>query len=71
MVVACAKCGLRMQYDKAAMLEAGGDRKLTYLLDEIVRRGGCSKMDAGPNIYDRCGAAYEGLVEMLKASGRF
>ncbi len=69
-VVSCAKCGMRKQYDKAAMLKAGGDRKLTYLLDDIARRSGCTKLEQGADIYDRCGAIYPELAELLRKAGR-
>lgn len=36
-VVECGKCGMRAQYDKLGMLEAGGDRPLPDLLREIAR----------------------------------
>lgn len=69
-VVTCTKCGLRKRYDKAAMLAAGGDRPLTILLEEIAKRGGCTKLGERVDIYDRCAAIYEGLVDLLKAEGR-
>ncbi|GLS30820.1 hypothetical protein SAMN04488498_12957 [Mesorhizobium albiziae] len=68
-LVGCIRCGMRRQYDKAAMLKAGDDRTLAMLLDEIVRRSGCVKVD-NVNIYDRCGAKYEDLLELLKAARR-
>lgn len=60
-MVACEKCGRRVQYDKRAMLDAGGDRPLPLLLTEIVRRMGCDKIHS-TNIYDRCGAKYANIL---------
>lgn len=60
-IVACEKCGRRVQYDKQAMLDAGGDRPLPHLLIEIIRRMGCDKIRS-TNIYDRCGAKYENIL---------
>lgn len=59
-VVACEKCGMQAQYDKAAMLAAGADRRLTSLLEEIARRKGCTKLDS-PHAYDQCRAMYANL----------
>jgi len=39
-IVECDKCGMRAKYDKLEMLEAGGDRPLTDLLEDIARRKG-------------------------------
>ncbi len=66
-IISCEKCGLRKQYDRDAMLHAGGDRTLARLLEEIVARIGCPKVNT-LSIYDRCGAKYEELVRLL--SGR-
>jgi len=63
-VVTCDKCGLRKQYDREAMLYAGGDRTLAHLLDEIVERVGCTK-NQNFSVYDRCGAKYEELARLL------
>jgi hypothetical protein len=56
--VECERCGLRKQFDKAAMIVAGGaDRPPTLLIDEIARRSGCTLVDdPGPTAYDiaRC-----------------
>lgn len=63
-IVSCDKCGLRKQYDKDAMLLAGGDRTLALLLDEIVARVGCPKAKS-LSVYDRCGAKYDELLALL------
>lgn len=71
-VVACKKCGMRKQFDKAAMLRAGGDRPLTLLLDEVARRSGCTLVDRpSVDIYDRCEANYPERVKLLKAAGKW
>ena len=45
-LVACDKCGWRVQYDRKAMLRVGGgDRPLYSLLNEIARRQGCKRVD--------------------------
>lgn len=66
-IISCEKCGMRKQYDRDAMLRAGGDRTLAHLLDEIVARVGCPKANS-LSVYERCGAKYEELVTLL--SGR-
>ena len=63
-VISCDKCGLLKQYDRDAMLHAGGDRTLAHLLDEIVERVGCTK-NQNRNVYDRCGAQYDELLALL------
>ena len=70
-VAACDKCGLRKQFDRAAMLRAGGDRPLGLLLDEIARRGNCPKQRNTADIYDRCGVLYPELVDLMKVAGRY
>jgi len=66
-IVSCDKCGMRKQYDRDAMVRAGGDRTLALLLDAIVARIGCTRTNTF-NIYDRCGAKYEELVRLLGMS---
>ena len=68
-VVACDKCGMRAQYDKAAMLAAGGDRPLTILLKEIALRKGCTKL-ASPHAYDQCRAMYANILPSTNAYER-
>ena len=68
-IVACDKCGMRAQYDKAAMLAAGGDRPLTILLKEIARRKGCTKLDS-PHAYDQCRAMYANILPRANAYER-
>lgn len=63
-IISCEKCGLRKQYDRDAMLHAGGDRTLAHLLDEIVERVQCPKAKS-VSIYDRCGAKYDELLALL------
>ncbi len=70
-VVACLKCRLRVQYDRAAMLSAGGDRPLPDLLNSIARRHGCALVDRpSADIYVRWGAAYLELPDLLRKAGQ-
>lgn len=62
-LITCDKCGMRKQYDRDAMVKAGGDRTLAHLLDEIVARAGCTRINT-LSVYDRCGAKYEELVRL-------
>lgn len=66
-IVCCDKCGMRKQYDRDAMVKAGGDRTLAHLLDAIILRIGCTRINT-VSIYDRCGARYEELVRLLAMS---
>ncbi|WP_192183279.1 hypothetical protein [Mesorhizobium amorphae] len=59
-IVDCDKCGMQAKYDKLEMLEAGGDRALTYLLEAIARRKGCAKLDRF-DIKNICGARYANI----------
>lgn len=59
--MSCEKCGMHVRYDKQGMLDAGGDRPLTVLLTEIVKRNGCEKAE-GHRLYDRCEALYANLA---------
>ncbi|AWC23698.1 hypothetical protein ASC75_08085 [Aminobacter sp. DSM 101952] len=63
-IVSCEKCGMWKQYDRDAMVRAGGDRTLAHLLDDIVARAGCTR-NQNFNVYDRCGAKYEELAALL------
>jgi len=69
-VAACSKCGLRKQFDKVAMLKAGGDRPLGLLLDDIAIRANCPKRKDTPDIYNKCGILYPELVDLLPARRR-
>lgn len=64
-VVSCEKCRMRKQYDRDAMLRAGGDRTLAHLLEEIVARIECPKVNTF-SIYDRCAARYDELLALLR-----
>ncbi len=59
-IVDCDQCGVHAQYDKLEMLEVGGDRPLTLLLAEVVRRKGCTLKET-ISAYDKCGAVYSNL----------
>lgn len=59
-IVDCDQCGIHAKYDKLEMLEVGGDRPLSLLLAEIVRRKGCELKQSIP-AYDKCGAIYSNL----------
>lgn len=67
-MVHCDVCGMRVQYDKQAMLAKGGDRRLLDLLDEIRQRKACPKMEAGIDPFDRCRAVYANLVNAYKSA---
>ena len=67
-LASCDKCGLRKQFDKSAMLKAGGDRPLGLLLDDIAVRANCPKRKATADIYDRCGILYPELVRLMAAA---
>jgi len=73
-IVSCGKCALRVQYDKQAMLRAGGDRPLTHLHDDIRRRHGCPRMGPRANMYDNCDAIFDNILpagnSYLAAKGR-
>jgi len=60
-VVECDVCGMRAKFDKLEMLEAGGDRELGRLLDEIARRKGCTRLDKF-DIHNLCGAKYANIL---------
>jgi hypothetical protein len=62
LIIECRKCGMRAKYDQNELLQAGGDRPLTYLLDDIVRRKGCTKLNT-LYMYDRCAAHYANLTD--------
>lgn len=61
LILECPKCGLRVQYDKAAMLQAGGDRGLPALREEIARKKGCTKIDS-IYAFDGCGIRYANIL---------
>lgn len=66
-IVDCGRCGLHAQYDKLEMLEVGGDRPLTHLLTEIVRRKGCTLKET-VDAYNKCGAIYSNISEEKPAA---
>jgi hypothetical protein len=70
-IVACDDCGFRVQYDKLAMLKAGGDRPLTTLLTDIANRHGCKqpKLDRY-NAWKHCKARYENVIRYAAKSCR-
>ena len=57
-LVECTKCGLLVQYDRDAMLAAGGDRTLGELLDSS-RGGTVARWSTGRGFspYQKCGAS--------------
>ncbi|RWF66825.1 hypothetical protein [Mesorhizobium sp.] len=62
-IVECEICGWRVQYDKHAMLDTGGDRALTYLIDEIAQRQGCKFPEINPHrVQEHCRARYANIV---------
>lgn len=62
-IVECELCEWRVQYDRQAMLDAGGDRPLTYLIDEIAQRHGCKFPTINQNkVQEHCKARYANIV---------
>ena len=59
-IVECDKCGMSAKYDKLEMLGAGGDRALTYLIEDIARHKGCTRVDLN-NHKNRCDARYANI----------
>ncbi|MCO6050815.1 hypothetical protein NGM99_13610 [Mesorhizobium sp. RP14(2022)] len=59
--VSCEKCGRRAQYDRDAMIKAGGDRRLLDLLDAIQERLKCETLERDPDIYNKCRLKYENI----------
>ena len=53
-LVTCARCNLRVQYDRDALLMAGGDRGLPDLLTQVAEKKGCPALSRGADVYDRC-----------------
>jgi hypothetical protein len=60
-ILTCDKCGMHVQYDKADMLKAGGDRGLPDLRLEIARRKGCTKVGS-IYAYDTCRITYANIL---------
>ena len=52
-LVTCARCNLRVQYDRDGLLMAGGDRGLTDLLTHRAEGLPCA-VPRGADVYDRC-----------------
>ncbi|WP_080582692.1 hypothetical protein [Sinorhizobium fredii] len=51
------ECGVKKQYDAAAMLKRIGDRAMPTLLTELAVANGCGK--TGTRFYDRCRLVYQ------------
>ena len=47
-LVTCARCNLRVQYDRDGLLMAGGDRGLTDLLTQVAERKAALRCPAVP-----------------------
>jgi hypothetical protein len=60
-ILTCDKCGMHIQYDKAAMLKAGGDRGLPGLREEIARKKGCQHIDS-IYAFDGCKIRYANIL---------
>ena len=59
-IIACDECGWRVQYDKQAMLDAGGDRPLTTLRTAIAARQGCKHPEVDAmDAWKHCKAKYQ------------
>lgn len=62
-IVSCSECGWRVQYDRQAMLDAGGDRPLTTLRTDIAARQGCKHPGINPmNAWEHCKARFENIT---------
>lgn len=53
-LVTCARCNLRVRYDRDALLMTGGDRGLPDFLTQVAERKGCPALSRGADVYDRC-----------------
>ena len=53
-LLTCARCNLRVQYDRDALLMAGGDRGIPDFLTQVAERNGCPALSRGADVYDRC-----------------
>ena len=53
-LVSCARCNLRIRYDRNALLMAGGDRGLPDFLTQVAERKRCPALARGADVYDRC-----------------
>ncbi|MDX8513504.1 hypothetical protein [Mesorhizobium captivum] len=66
-IAACETCGWRVQYDKQAMLDAGGDRALTLLIKDIAARQGCRFPEINPmRAQEHCRARYENIASAYR-----
>lgn len=72
LIMSCELCGWRVQYDKQAMLDAGGDRSLPELKRDIANRHHCKQPGIDPmDAWKHCKASYENAVSgYQKAKGR-
>src|SRR3546814_6465665 len=55
-IVECARCGMRRQYDANEMLARIGDIRLPELRLKIARAEGCERVEK--SFYDRCRLAF-------------
>ena len=60
-------CGRKGRYDRDDMLRAGGDRKLSDLLDAIARRWECERATSYEDL-EFCGLAFSNLPEAVPPS---
>lgn len=68
--VACALCGRKGRYDRDDMLRAGGDRRLTDLLDGIARRWECERVASFEDL-EFCALAFSNLPETAPAKNAY
>lgn len=62
-IIACEVCGWRAQYDRQAMLDAGGDRPLTTLRTDIAKRQGCKYPEIDPmDAWRHCKARFQNVI---------
>lgn len=68
--VACALCGRKGRYDRDDLLRAGGDRKLSDLLDAIARRWECDRATSYEDL-EFCGLAFSNVPEAAPATNAY
>lgn len=69
--LSCAKCAIRVRYDRDACLAAGGDRDSRDFLNSVAQRHGCK--GHYPFIYQRvdvihrCAMEFVGMFDLMMA----
>ena len=60
LTIACPTCGRRGEYDVPRLRARRGEVRLTDFLAQVT--ADCPRRAASANIYERCGAVFEGLA---------